>query len=87
MPFKFMNVLNQLAIGVEIEKVPVTAQRSLESLPAIKWEKIKNNEGVETHIRLAPESVEFWLKPKPRTATDNQAREINITHDDYNLTQ
>lgn len=83
MPYTFTNVLNQLADGVEINKVPEKAQKSLKSLPAIDWEITRNNAGVATHIRLKPESVEFWLKPRLENAPENQLREINCTNDDF----
>lgn len=57
----------------------------MKSLPAIDWIKIKNEEGVETHIRLARESVEFWLKPKPYDAPEDQLRDLNLTDDDFRI--
>lgn len=80
MPYKFTDILQQLANGVEIEKVPVAAQESLKSLPAIEWMIIENDEGVETHIKLAPESVRFWLKSE----TD-QRIEVNCTSADLDI--
>lgn len=87
MPYTFADILNQLANGVEIEKVSIKARASLKSLPAIDWVIIKNDVGVETHIQLSPESVEFWLKPRPENAPDDQLRDLNCTHDDFRIFQ
>lgn len=82
MPYMFTDILNRLADGVEIEIVPAAAQEALKSLPAINWVTIKNDAGVKTHIKLAPESVQFWLKPRPNNAPEDRPRELNVTHDD-----
>lgn len=84
MPHTFTDVSNQVANGVEIEKVPVEAQKCFQSLPAIDWAKTKNSSGVET-IQLTPESVKFWLKPKSTDASEHQQRELNTTLDDFKI--
>lgn len=84
MPHSFADVFNQLASGVEIEKVSVEARKCLQSLPNIDWMETKNRAGVET-IQLTPGSVDFWLKPKPADAPERQQRELNVTTDDFKI--